>query len=194
MRSHLRLLSVAALAGSALAAHALVLLDTGTTTLASGDSLQTARLFRTGVASDWSGSKAFPGTSGSGTRHYKAYDVEVGLNNYVQVSTDDPNTRFIVSAYQTSYNGASLSTNYLGDAGSSGNDFGNMHTFQVIGALNSHVIVVVSEVDSNGGVGQNYRTIIEGFSDSMYSEAVPEPATLSILGLGALAAFRRRKA
>jgi hypothetical protein len=196
MRSHLRLLSVAALAGSALAAHAVILLDTGMTSLNSGDPTELGRLSRSGVASDWSAVKAFPGVINTGTSyHYRNYDVSVGLNNYVQVSIDDADAVIFTSAYAPVYNPGSMATGYMGDAGSSGNPFGNMGVFQVVAPVNGMVTIHVGEVLASGGaLGHNYRILVEGFSDTEYNEAVPEPATLSILGLGALAAFRRRKA
>lgn len=193
MRTYLRIFVATAVFSSALAANALVLLDTGNTSLSSGDSVQNNRLFRSGTPTDWYNSPVYPGESAVGNVHYKTYDVAVGLNNYVQVSTDDPNSLIFVSVYQTAYNPSSKSTNYLGDAGISGNDFGNPHSFQVLAALNSHIQVVVNEISLNQGVGSPYQVLVEGFSDSEYNEAVPEPFTLAGLSLVGLAALRRRR-
>ena len=198
MRSNFRLLSVLALAGAALSAHALVLLDTGLTNekLVSGDPTQLGRLSRSGVPSDWSAQKAFPGILNASTSyHYKTYDVNVGITNYVQISVNDPDAVLFVSAYSSPFNPSNFATGYMGDEGATGNIFGNPATFQVVAGLNSTIQIVVADtVAANGGLNHNYGLLVEGFTDSMYSEPVPEPATMTILALGAAAALRRRKA
>lgn len=177
-------------------AHAVLLFDSGLTSLTASDPTQGGRISRNNVVSDWSAPKLFPGTINTSIAyHYHVYDVAVTNAPYIEVTFDSPSTLPFAAAYQTSYNSASAATNYLGDAGSSGNYFGtDPRTFQFIAASNSHVEILVNDTSTvNGGLGQQYRVIVQGFTDTQYGEPTPEPATLCALGLGALAMFKRRR-
>ena len=92
--------------------------------------------------------------------------------------------------------------NYLGDAGASGNFFGtDPRFFQVVDqtAANSPsgfgtVILVLNETATNGGLNSPVSVLVEGFSDTDFSE-VPEPVTSTLLGAGLLVLvvrYRRR--
>ena len=175
---------------------------TVTDQLDAGDPTQLGRLFRDGAQSDWSVAKPFPGGSApTDTFNYFAYPVNVGLGNYLQISVDwGTGVNGFASAYQTAYNSASLSTNYLGDIGGSGDVFTNPGFFQVIAAQNSTVYIVINNAAiSPTGLGEQYSIMVESFTDVDYTDpvAVPEPQTISLMSFGlgsiAFAAWRRRK-
>lgn len=177
------------------------IIATLTDQLSAGSPTQLGRLSRNNIPSDWSVAKAFPGVVNPGvTYNYLTYSVSVGLGNYLQIDVDwGANVNAFASIYQTSYNPLSLSTNYLGDIGLSGNLLGNPGFFQVISAVNSTVVVVINSV-SSAGLGIPYNIIVESYVDSSFTDppAVPEPASFSLalagLGVVGAAVWRRRKA
>src|SRR5262249_31359222 len=84
-------------------AQAIPLLDI-TDALSLADPTQLGRLSRTGVPSDWSASKAFPGIINSSTTyHYHAYLINVGLTPFIQISDESASTNLFFSAYDTAY-------------------------------------------------------------------------------------------
>ena len=187
--------SLAALFMLAASGEAATLFDT-TSTLLGTDPTQLGRLSRTNIPSDWSATKAFPGLVNTSTSyHYQTFTVNAGLTPYIQVSIDDPGARLFTAAYLNSYNPASQSTNYLGDAGFSGNPFGNPNFFQVVVPVNQDVVIVVEDTTTgSGGVGQTFGLLVEGFLDTNYTEptTVPEPSTVLIGGAGLLFVAARR--
>src|SRR4051812_18105577 len=126
---------------SASLSSAATIFDSGLATVKAIDPLQTSRLSRTGVPSDWSAPKPFPGiVNPTIAYHYEAFVLPSILYPYVQITMDDISgtAQTFASAYINSYapnNTApnfGLDTNYLGDAGSSGNYFGtDPRAFQV---------------------------------------------------------------
>jgi hypothetical protein len=147
--------------------------------LASTDATQLGRLSRTGVASDWSASKAFPTTINPAVvYHYKTFSVAVGTTSFVQIELDDPNAVFLASAYLDFYSPGSQATNYLGDAGTSGDRAGSPIYFQVAVPANHTVVVVINEVTANGGVGSSFGLRVEGFNDTLYTN--PASSTVSV--------------
>ena len=189
---------------SCTAASGSVLLNVSST-LASTDPTQLGRLSRSGVASDWSTIKSFPGVVNPSTLyHYTTYTLNVLTASYIQVSLDDPSTSFFASAYLGAYTPLSLATNrgldinYLGDAGSSGNFFGtDPGFFQVVVPQNRNLVIVINEPVVNGGIGRAFNLLVEGFSDTSFTDpvATPEPATLllSVAGFGLLAFLGRSR-
>jgi hypothetical protein len=165
-----------------------------TSTLQSSDPTQLGRMSRNGVASDWSTSKTYPGTLNTTTSyHYESFSLNVGLAQYIQVSIDDPNNLFFASAYSSSYNASSQSINYVADAGTSGNSFGNPRYFQFLASTFSTMVFVVNEATSNGGIGSSFNLLVEGFTDSSYTDVpVPVPSTLVLIGMAALMQKSRR--
>jgi hypothetical protein len=186
------------------AAQAGVLLDV-TAALQVTDPTQLGRLSRNNIQQDWAGSESYPGVVNGGTTyHYTTYSVNVGISNYIQIDFDDIAglSRTFVSAYQTSYDSTNLATNWLGDAGASGNFFGtDPRFFNVVVGLSSDLIIVVNNTNtSNGGVGDQYHLMVEGWIDADYTEAptessAPEPSAvyLCFAGLAALAGRRAWK-
>jgi hypothetical protein len=182
--------------------------------LASFDPTQLGRLSRNGIPQDWVGSEPFPGVINPATSYfYQTYSVNVGADTFIQITFDDVSTSEFASAYVGAYlpNSAGspnfgFDTNWLGDAGTSGNFFGvDPVFFQVIVPANSDLVVVVN--NTTGGAvlpvsNSTYNLLVEGFIDQNFTDApstssVPEPSGLVLMtaALGAigLAQLRRRK-
>ncbi len=185
-------------------------LYTGTISLANTDPTQLGRLSRDAVTPDWSFQKDFPGIINP-TVSYHYETVMVFVPNwfpFLQISIDSNNTDILGSVYDTSYNpnpiavNRGLDVNYLGDPGGSGNFFGNPLFFQVVdktaaNSLSGATIVLVLNETTNTGTGRNSPVglLVEGFSDSGFSEVTPEPVSATLLGAGLLvlaARYRRR--
>jgi hypothetical protein len=195
------LFALALLAG---AAHAIPLLDV-TSSLTADDPTQLGRLVRDGLGSDWSTQSPFPGVINPAVSyHYHTYTVNVQTTSFIQVLVDSLSLDLFASAYLGTYQpdpsatDMGLSFNYLGDAGRSGNFFGAADPlfFQVIVPAFSQLVLVVNDTNPlQTGLGQPFRLLVEGFTDTNFTEPVPEPATLALL-LIALAGFgwmRRRQ-
>lgn len=166
---------------------AITLFDTGSTSLVSGDPTQSLRLSRNDVPADWSANKPFPGTAGSGNYHYHTYTIPASqfvTTPFVQLTVDDPTVSIFASAYLNSYDPTNKGTNYIGDEGFTGNpefilSFGPEDTgfFQVFVPPGNDLVVLVNDtLASNGGVGKPYRVLVEGFTDTEYSNpSTPTP-------------------
>jgi hypothetical protein len=199
-----KLFMVAALAAAA--GRAEILFDT-TSALTLGDPTQTGRLSRNGVPQDWFGSEAFPGVINTTTTYnYHVYEVNVGDTPFIQVDIDSLSANTFFSAYDTSYSPDSagspnfgFDTNWLGDAGSSGDlDGVDPIFFQVVVPENHELLIVVNNTAaSNVGVGDPFHLTVEGFIDSNFTDpstAVPEPTTVFVCGGGlALMALARQR-
>jgi len=170
-----------------------------TDSLTLSDPTQMGRLSRNGVAQDWTEDEPFSGVINTTTTyHYTTYAIFVGVTTFLQIDVDSPSANTFVSAYDTSYEpdsgGTNLGfdTNWLGDAGSSGNFFGvDPIFFQVIAPADSELILVVNNTGtSNLGVGDPYHITVEGYLDSEYTSTSPTPEPSSLLAcLGALSAL-----
>ncbi|MFL6465584.1 MAG: hypothetical protein ACJ73N_14390, partial [Bryobacteraceae bacterium] len=138
-----------------------VIYDSGVTALNATDPIQLGRLSRStggdgGIPSDWSAQKPFPGLTNPTTSYrYAAFNSPISPFPYLQISFDDIfDTAFtFASGYLNSYSPNStalnrgLDINYLGDAGNSGNIFGNPRAFQlVLPSATDHLVVVVNDV------------------------------------------------
>jgi hypothetical protein len=190
--------AVAVFVASACAANAAVLFDSGVTSLTALDPTQLGRLSRNAVPQDWSNTESFPGIINTSiSYHYHTFDVAVpAATPFIHVTMDSALANTFASAYESSYNPTNLQTHWLGDAGASGNIFGNIpQTFDVtIATPGDDLILVVNDVSASGtGLGQDFDITAEAFPDTT---SIPEPASLCLFGLGAtmLLARRRRNA
>lgn len=176
--------------------------DFATLTLGAGNPTQLGRLSRNGVPSDWSVAKAFPGTINTGTPyHYTTLDLNLAAlesgfeyGGFIQIDFDSPSLNTFLSAYLNSYNPSNEAANYAGDAGLSGNSFGNPGFFQVFVPSGNDLVLVLNETTSNGGLAQPGNVTVEAFADSQFTDliATPEPGTLSLLASGIALLARRR--
>jgi len=157
---------------------------------------QLGRLTRDGIPSDWSAPKLFPGVINSGVAYaFETFQLNVGVYPYIQIDFDEPSsTVLFASAYLGTYDPFDMSLNYLGDAGSSGDPFGNPGYFQVLVPAYSNLILVVNEATTGAGAGKNFAYMVEGFFDADYRDAVPEPSTILLIctGMALLPLFRRK--
>jgi hypothetical protein len=169
--------------------------------LTATDPTQTGRLSRNNIAQDWSGGEAFPGViNTTSLYHYQTYSFNVGDTPYIQIEVDSLSPATFVSAYDLSYSPDSaggpnfgFDTNWLGDAGGSGNFFGTDPLFfQVVVPAFHNLIIVVNQTSvgttAATGIGNtNPFTInVEGFIDSQFTDppGVPEPSTVLMGGSG----------
>jgi hypothetical protein len=180
--------------------------------LVATDPTQTGRLSRNGIAQDWSGGEAFPGVINTTiVYHYQTYSINVGNTPFIQIEIDSLSTNTFLAAYDTAYlpnSGGTpnlgFDTNWLGDAGSSGNFFGTDPLFfQVIVPANHNLILVVNQTATGTtGLGNTnpYTITVEGFIDSAFTDpaAAPEPAGVLLSSGGllvlSLAGFARKRA
>ncbi len=189
-----------------------VIYDSGVTALRAADPIQLGRLSRSGTPSDWSAPKTFPGVLNATTSYrYAVFNIPVSPFPYLQISFDDISaTNVFASAYLNSYNPSStaanrgLDVNYLGDAGSSLNDFGtDPVAFQVVlpSPVTNHLLIVVNDATgTTSTLGQSFRILVEGFYDTNFNDttpSAPEPATMALSGVGfavaCVAAYRRKR-
>jgi hypothetical protein len=189
---------------SAALSSAATIYDSGFATVKATDPLQTGRLSRTSVISDWSTPKDFPGTVNTTVSyHYETFVIPYVMYPFVQISVDDVSrtAQTFASAYLNSYTPGNtvpnygLDTNYLGDAGNSGNLAGNPRAFQIVMPVGSTLVLVMNDASNTAaGVGQPFRLIAEGFIDTSFSDA-PEPSTFGLLlaSVAAAAFFARRR-
>ena len=180
------------------------LYDSGLVALSAADPVQLGRLNRDTVLSDWSASKDFPGAVTTAiSYHYQTFVLPSILYPYIQISVDDVSgtAQTFVSAYLNSYApdntppNYGFDANYLGDEGYSGNLAGNPRAFQVVMPVGSTLVLVVNDISAAGdGIGQPFRLIAEGFTDTDFNEA-PEPATFTcvLATIGAAVAVGWRK-
>lgn len=181
---------------------AAVIYDVSGLTLTGSSLTQTGRLSRTGVPSDWSASKAFPGAVNTATSYrYNAYVLPTSPFPYLQISFFDESGQgsTFMSAYLNAYTPNSLApnfglnTNYLGDAGGSGNPAGNPTTFQIVlsNLATDRLVLVVNDATGAGAFGLPFDILVEGFYDTNFNDTkpvVPEPGTIFLSGAGLLAA------
>jgi PEP-CTERM motif-containing protein len=173
---------------------------------------QLGRLSRNGVPQGWSGGEAFPGTINPAVSyHYTTLDLDLGAleapyvsyGGFIQINFESTSTFTFLSAYLDAYSPANKATNWLGDAGFSGDAFGTDTVFfQVVVPVSHHLVMVLNETTPNAGL--NFAPtdlLIEAFTDTEFTDltpraaTVPEPGSLELLlcGMVLLAAHRFRR-
>ena len=159
---------------------------------------QTGRLSRNAVPQDWANDEVFPGVINTTINyHYQTYSLNVGNTPFIQIEVDSLSTNTFISAYDTAYAPTSLApnfgldTNWLGDAGTSGNYFGTDPIFfqVVVPAFDNLIIVVNQTATGTAGLGSAnpFAITVEGFIDSEFTDPspVPEPTGI-VLSAGGL--------
>ena len=189
---------------TAASAHALPILDLNSA-LALTDPTQQGRLSRNGIPQDWTGGEAFPGViNPTTTYHYKTYLVNPGSTPFLQIDFDSVSVNTFVSAYDSFYvpNSAGapnfgFNTNWLGDAGVSGNFFGVDPLFFQVTVPTGHLLEIVINQTAAGtaGIGDPFHLTVEGFLDTEFTdpEPAPEPATMLLTASGLAWLVRRRR-
>jgi len=187
------------------------LIYSGSMTLTANDPTQLGRLSRNGIPQDWSGGEVFPGYSNTTTAYYyHVLDLDLGtlesgysgFGRYLQIEFDSTATTTFLAAYLNVYTAPGQSTQWLGDAGSSGNFFGtDPQFFQVIAPTASdHLLLVLNGTGTgaSNGLGLTGNVKVEAFTDTEYTDltpnAVPEPGawTLLMCAMGWLPTMRRK--
>jgi hypothetical protein len=144
------------------------IVQTGAITAA--DPTQTVRLFRDGVVSQCGTSKACPGTSGAGTRHYDSYTYTntAGTSRCVTVDVTpncvEAGAAILTEAYLGTFNPASVCTNFLADAGVDPPN-GGTATYSFDVPAGATFVVVVNELNSNVFCS-SYTVKVSGLDDS----------------------------
>src|SRR5258708_4798439 len=103
-----------------------------TSAVSLGNPTQTGRLSRNNIPQDWTGGEPFPGVINTASvYHYTTYLISVGITPFIQIDSDSLSPNTFVSAYLGAYlpnsvvgGNLGFDTNWLGDAGGSGNFFG----------------------------------------------------------------------
>ena len=183
---------------------------TSSVTLA--DPTQMGRLSRNSIAQDWTGGETFPGVINASTLyHYQAFVISsalIGTGPFIQITFDSVSANTFVSAYAGSYlpnssgsGNLGFDTNWLGDAGRSGNSFGvDPLYFQVLVPTGQDLVVVINNTaGGNVGVGDPFHLIVESFADVDYTDpvapGVPDGGTTGLLlgvGLAGVLLVRRK--
>ena len=170
-------------------------LATFTDTIAAGDPTMLGRISRSGVPSDWTSNKAFPGVVNTTTTYYyDEYLIPLLWNsNYFQIEIYDPYAAVFAVGYLDSFTPAPgpTATHYLGDAGASGTYFGGTVFFQVFVPTGHVFDLVINSVGA--GLDRPFDVMVEGFADTMYTEPTPEPASAALMLGGVLGILAVRK-
>ena len=192
-----------ALLGSAQA----TVIYSGSVSIAAGDPTQLGRISRGNIPQDWTGGETFQGVINPTVSYaYKVLTLNipaleagyVAPGRFLQISIDSASINTFVAAFSPSYVSTSIATNWLGDAGSSGNPFGGPRFFQIIIPAGQPLVLVLNETTAGAGIAAGPAGIlVEAFTDTQFTDlvAVPEPTSLLLMSTGvmALLALRRRR-
>jgi hypothetical protein len=160
-----------------------------------------------------SGEAAYPGPTTT-TTDFNYITVtftpaELGNGQYVQINIQEPNgdADLFASAWTGLYTGTASvqsGTGWLGDAGTSGDSqFSNIPPIPIDPAFFNVTVpagdslTVVINTTSPTAIGETFGLEVEAFSSTDYTDSVPEPSVVAMLGAGLVfggaAAYRRRR-
>jgi hypothetical protein len=180
----------------------------GTMNITAADPTQLGRLSRNGVPQDWSGGEAFPGVINTTTSyHYTTLDLDLTAleasyvyGEFIQVNFDSTAATTFLSSYLDSYSPADPGATWLGDTGSSGNfPPPNPQFFQVIVQSPHHLVLLLNETTTNGGLNLPGNVLVEAFADTEFTDltpranSVPEPGTWWLMACGMMALLAARR-
>jgi hypothetical protein len=125
----------------------------GNASLTTGDSTETGRVFRNGVASTWAAPKSYPGAFDSLTHFYDLLTVNFAPNAtqtvYYQIGyTNLDNATFATPfsvAHLNTFDPTNIATGYLGDSGQS-SAMGSNVSYQVIVPTGNQLLVLFEDV------------------------------------------------
>lgn len=135
----------------------------------------TDRMFRDGVASDWTAPKAFPGTFGNDPTYFAVWLFSATPGTIITVTPTIEDSSSFLALYDSSFSPAGMSSGYLADQGSSN----VTSVFSALAPASGQLVLVAMSV---GGTNAIEHTV-EG-NVSYTSSEVPEPASMALLGLG----------
>lgn len=136
----------------------------------------TDRLFRDAVPSTAGSPKAFPGTLGTNPTYFFTWAFSATPGSIVTVTPTAQDVSSFLALYDSALNPASLGTGYLGDQGAS--DVNSV--FSVLAPASGQLLLVAMTVGGNDSLTHT----VSGNVSYTSSGAVPEPASMTLLGLG----------
>ena len=144
------------------------------------DATQNGRLYRDGIPSACGTAKAYPGILNSGTNyHYKTYSFQntSASSECVTITftnADPDDNQVLLTAYNTTFNPADLSQNYMGDTGYSSST-STIVSMAINVPAGATVVLITSEVTLNSVFGADYTINISSANCAAILKTVENP-------------------